>query len=157
MDYGSSHYSSAQSPAILQSWAGAMAGVIARLQETFPEGRSIVLCYRGMSGVAYATALAIELSRKDVHVKMFYVRKPEEMSHGYPTEVSYSIRRDDLFVFVDDFIAEGGTFEAVEEAVKNFFRSGDSPTMTTVCLGRFGDNSRAYVEQRNLTSISYID
>lgn len=87
-----------------------------------------VLLYSGMSGVAHATALQLELHRRSVKVFMAYIRKPYEESHGsrVQTDIPYSYSsqrdkdafRDNVVFFVDDFVASGATRDRCLKALR---------------------------------------
>lgn len=104
----STHYSMAQKPADLISWAHRAVEELAhRLRGQHP-----VFCYRGMSGVGTATALAIAWQdRMGSTFGMVYVRKADEGSHGRTCEHNVDIVRGlpCMFVFVDDFTTSGAT------------------------------------------------
>jgi len=122
-----SHYSLAQKPAALSKWAREIVKSF-----EFNEIKDPVLVYRGMSGIACATALSLALQEKKINCSMIYVRKPEEISHGNPIEFygegcianEYCSKElvsiSGTLVFVDDFIVEGATKEACWEAIKSY-------------------------------------
>lgn len=68
-------------------------------------GRVPIFCYTGLSGIGAATALSLEMYRrnKDRRFGLIYVRKKGEQSHGHPVE--YTLNRCDnkrcILVFVD--------------------------------------------------------
>lgn len=108
----STHYSYSQNPMKLAAWAKKKAAAMA-------EGRAkreyFVLCYAGMSGVSFATALSLALHAIKVPHGMCYVRKANEVSHGLTKEVNVTLKANNIIVpvFVDDFIDCGGTFSRV--------------------------------------------
>lgn len=116
-----SHYSNAQIPRLLSTWAWASAQMLAR---RYGKGgtqygvESPVLVYTGMSGVASATALVLAMERLPKSLQfaygMAYIRKEHEKSHGQPVEfewvnTSRGLREAQAVVFVDDFICLGTT------------------------------------------------
>lgn len=112
------HYSHAQSPALLVQWAMVAAANL----KAFAQNNNVVplLVYRGMSGVATATALSIEASRIGLEVGMVYVRKDNEQSHG--VQVEHHLASWDMPlapVFVDDFLDTGATLRACRTQVEN--------------------------------------
>lgn len=115
------HYSKSQQPLKLKSWAESHAQAISeRIKGTTVHP---VLFYRGMSGVASATALSIELSNLGILCDMLYVRKPCEDSHGNAVEshITGPDSSERLPVFVDDFVCSGATLADCVEAVINRF------------------------------------
>lgn len=108
------HYSLSQNPSALNAWADRAASML----PDHLDGRYPVFVYRGMSGVAAATALALAYDRQHgASFGMIYVRKPNENSHGYDCEVQVDTVRDApcLLVFVDDFVSTGHTMRAAME------------------------------------------
>lgn len=119
-------------------WAQAMAEDIAYLCIDEPTAFP-VLVYRGMSGVASATALSIFLNKTGtVHGKL-YVRKDEEKSHGSSVEASDLFEMDSgqtpLYIFVDDFIDRGGTLEAVLDKVQTYMKTAITKENVRYALG----------------------
>jgi hypothetical protein len=116
-----SHYSIAQQPGKLKTWARKTADKLLKdsrgLMRNKGQKPLFLLYYCGMSGIALSTALASELNSRGprCRVGMVYIRKENEKSHGYRMEVhgvmsnarNYAL----LPVFVDDFIESGDTFE----------------------------------------------
>ena len=71
------------------------------------------LFYRGMSGIALATAITMaQLAAGSKKSHQVYIRKSNEESHGGPVELSSWARNPEYFVFVDDFVCSGTTFRA---------------------------------------------
>lgn len=108
------HYSDSMLPAVLATWAVVMARDIVNKFSKKGEFASCipVLCYSGMSGIAHATALSLELSKKKNFIfNLIYVRKQNESTHGHSVEwsSSYSKRSKYMLIFVDDFISSGTT------------------------------------------------
>lgn len=125
----STHYSRAQRAKDLTTWAANAAASLAR-QFAVVDGTP-VLCYSGMSGVALATALEIELYNNHPSFKfdMAYVRKVGERSHGQGVE--HNIRGifragEHIGVFVDDMIDSGDTLRHVNGSLKKFFGVTDN-------------------------------
>lgn len=136
-----SHYSPAQKHQTLADFARAGADWI---MDVFPQLKNKldtrhqyadgypVLVYRGMSGVACATALAQQLwGAYGVDIAMCYVRKPEETSHGnsIETEISWAHHRRSgeetltfVPVFVDDFVSGGKTRIASIEGAQAYLK-----------------------------------
>lgn len=120
------HYSPAMRPSDLSRGVVELAGQLVDLgvsTDTYP-----VLVYSGMSGVAIATALSIELYKSHPEFKFYmaYVRKDTEISHGRSIEYSYDVRyggpgtysSEARGVFVDDLIDSGKTLRYVSQRVK---------------------------------------
>lgn len=117
----STHYSNAQDPISLAEWASKAAG---KLTMKYGAGDVVpVLVYRGMSGVASATALMLALEGKARLGKRprypyvaCYIRKCHELSHGTLVEWGwvgkYCETTPREAVFVDDFICSGETVRA---------------------------------------------
>jgi hypothetical protein len=80
----STHYSLGQKTARLFKWAEESAVLVDKLiTEKYGSEGVPVFCYRGMSGVAHATALSLRwFTDHGVEPLMIYVRKPGEDSHG---------------------------------------------------------------------------
>jgi orotate phosphoribosyltransferase len=123
----STHYSAAQDPARLARIADRNATkLIEYMTANYPDCIP-VLMYRGMSGIANATAVSLALHAKGYKKhRMIYVRKKNEDSHGCDVETSVSFTDPDkvVLVFVDDFISSGETFKAVAKKVKSEFNGG---------------------------------
>lgn len=109
-----------------------------QLVESF-EGKKYIpiLIYSGMSGIALATGLAMELHRTypNFNFAMGYIRKPDEKSHGHILEYSLPrtyydgneyihIPQENLKftpVFVDDMVSSGVTlFYTYEKFLEEF-------------------------------------
>lgn len=98
----------------------------------------VAICYRGMSGVATATALMLAILRTESEdhavlplITMVYVRKEGEKSHGFEVEFSKQDRKLPLsclegmaLIFVDDFIDSGDTRNATFAAIARSQREG---------------------------------
>jgi len=116
------HYSNAQNIQELtenaSSWAKRIMEECKGRRKLYP-----ILCYRGMSGIASATAIAMQLHQQDPLFKfgMVYVRKEDEDSHGSDLEMTGISDVPDVkrrvLVFVDDFICAGYTKRAVLDAI----------------------------------------
>lgn len=146
----STHYSNAQDGHILMCWARGKANI---LKKDFDVGQGqLVLCYTGMSGVAYATALMLELTTAGVMHKMCYIRKPDEKSHGRPVERSEWMHVDDgdTFVFVDDFIESGATLRYAGEALD---KEVPGASITHVCLGQVIPFAARLIESEGLVNV----
>lgn len=119
----STHYSKAQDPAHMSSWAQRAAIQLVEMWKG-KELRVPVLLYSGMSGVASATALSLELAVRDIKFGMMYVRKVGEQSHGMAVEHYLPpVLEDEGFkryepVFVDDFTACGDTMRYCLKVLK---------------------------------------
>lgn len=123
-----SHYSNAQNPEEL--YRNAALQVEGKLIPAYNDREDVrpVLCYRGMSGIASATAvrLYLHLNYPSFTCGMLYVRKPNERSHGSAVEIEYphgwSMYKKGCArleaVFVDDFIASGSTLQFVYAAAQ---------------------------------------
>ena len=122
----STHYSCALEAMKLAKFASEAAGNLYQLLEEDKIGLTrIVLAYRGMSGIALATALYLQIFRVfHVDVGMCYVRKQSEYKdcHGYKVERNtYSSGSELVFVFVDDFVSSGHTLAQTQEGIKERF------------------------------------
>ena len=106
-----SHYSKAQSPKEMYSFAKKAAKAL--IEWADKNNYHPVLCYSGMSGIATATAISIALHNKrpSFEYGMIYVRKENEKSHGFRTEMANA--DCGVLVFVDDFIDSGDTMKYV--------------------------------------------
>lgn len=99
------HYSHAQKPYLLKSWANTEAERLINLNYS-----SIVLVYSGMSGISAATALSLALYERSKDHSMVYIRKEFETTHGESVECeSFYNLENATFFFVDDFIQSGAT------------------------------------------------
>lgn len=126
-----SHYSLAHSPVTLSKWCRVMAK---HLAARYPEGstRYPVLCYRGLSGTATATALMMALTACRAFTSpyaMLYARKEGEQSHGDELcEYTYigQLPSGDMtpeFVFVDDSVSSGATMAECGNAFQRHFHT----------------------------------
>lgn len=111
------HYSAGLRPELLQLQAENRAE---ELLERLPTDTVPVLVFTGFSGIAFATALALEFHKLDKPVDMMLVRKQGEPSHGTPIHCSTSDFKDRTYVFVDDFIDSGATFTRLNTVVKAY-------------------------------------
>lgn len=108
----STHYSCAMEPAELARFADEASDNLLQLfDEDGVDLERVVLVYRGMSGIALATAIALELySKKGAEVMMLFARKEHDNSHGSRIEhTSKALSKLNKYVFVDDFISSGAT------------------------------------------------
>lgn len=130
----SSHYSKAQEIQQLHENSAGWAKHIIKMCREHRRRWYPILCYRGMSGVASATAVAMHLHIQDPGFMfgMVYVRKSHENSHGGDLEMTGIEDVPDgakrVLVFVDDFVCSGDTrttcMGAIMEAVESTsFRS----------------------------------
>lgn len=109
-----SHYDSAQALGKLSVYAKTQATQLIKLfARKDYKGYIPLLAYSGMSGVAFATMLSFYLTEAKVKHEMAYVRKKNEKAHGSRIEVKTYSKEKRQFVFVDDFIDSGGTFDFV--------------------------------------------
>lgn len=96
-----------------------------KLNKIFKEDgvNHICLNYMGMSGVSHATALATALQaiNPKLKVSMRYVRKAGEDAHGIHIEHYFCDDSYPHHIFVDDFIEEGNTFNAVSNDLECFY------------------------------------
>jgi hypothetical protein len=101
---------------LLREWASKMAhnivqefGENGKYKNGFP-----IFVYSGMSGIATATAVSLNLP-KDFKFGMMYIRKEHEESHGREVERAACRQTEGtpVIVFCDDFICEGGTLSHV--------------------------------------------
>jgi len=123
-----SHYGPSMKAKRLRAWSEIAARRL--VQYCTAESKIPVLMYRGMSGVAAATALSLQIP-ENFRFIMAYVRKPEEESHGKPVQWADSHQKIDeedegepyeqkdcIFVVVDDFISSGDTVCAIINGVQ---------------------------------------
>lgn len=131
-EFNTTHYGHAMRVERLAKNSREMAHMLANFVESIGHKR-VALCYRGMSGVATATAVMMELMRWSgwrelvvPHITMVYVRKPHENSHGSDVEyaadgLDYNVMRtlDPTvpLIFCDDFVDSGETRAIVFAAV----------------------------------------
>lgn len=117
----STHYSCALDPVELSSFADSTADTLIALLETEGIAMSrVFLAYRGLSGIALATALSLSILKKtNVAVGMTCVRKPPDYlnSHGYAIEKSADYGENSYIVFVDDFISSGATLKEIHDKI----------------------------------------
>ncbi len=121
------HYSQAQCPKKLANLTRKMGKALIAGLKQYPDAHP-VLCYRGMSGVASATALALwwagtRLKGTESLPSMAYVRKEGEDSHGSPVEFEWRGGACDtnvVLIFVDDFISSGTTMKLTLKGVVEY-------------------------------------
>jgi adenine/guanine phosphoribosyltransferase-like PRPP-binding protein len=118
-NYLSSHYGYSLAPGLLQAAAEARAAnIVSYVTQPNP-----VLIFTGFSGIALATAISIELHKRDFKFEMLMVRKPgeAEQCHGRSIQSSISrVHKDCYFIFVDDFIDSGKTLARLDKVVEKF-------------------------------------
>ena len=116
------HYSSAQDTKTLINkaivFAEKLKGLIDENSDLTP-----YLVYTGMSGIALATAVSMQYTMKyGEQLRMIYVRKENEVTHGDPLEVNFNkiieTEKEPLLIFVDDFIHSGRTINNMLKALK---------------------------------------
>lgn len=71
-----------------------------------------LLYFSGLSGISSATAIALNLNERLLHVGMLYIRKSNEQHHGNSVEANVIDGDAQIYIpfFVDDFMEEGKTF-----------------------------------------------
>lgn len=158
-----SHYSNSMQPNLLGPWAKKMSVSFKNLfLKKNAEFRDYipVLCYSGMSGVAHATALALELYKIGLKFHMGYVRKDTERSHGCQVETSNDVSdsgKMGVLVFVDDFISSGNTREYVVSKISNITNVKITEQFSLNALGALDkiaipntfDNIGVYIDSDN--------
>lgn len=78
-----------------------------------------LLFYRGMSGIAMATAIVMaQMMSGSKKSKQAYIRKDEEISHGSKVETSADLSSIEYCIFVDDFICSGHTLRVAYAALQ---------------------------------------
>ena len=116
----SGHYSYALNPLVL----GEIAELRARqIKETVVTAKIPVLVFTGFSGIALATAIALELTKLKFSFHMMMVRKEGEADHCHGDSVQCSLSRltnDCCFIFVDDFVHSGKTLSRMNATVSKF-------------------------------------
>ena len=117
------HYSRSMSPKYMSVWGKSAAVELERL--CMQDAKfSPVLAYRGMSGIAAATAIISNLDKAFVdRVGMIYVRKDREDSHGCAVEVGNpeTLHNKSTVVVCDDFIDSGATVLTILKAISGAF------------------------------------
>jgi orotate phosphoribosyltransferase-like protein len=86
------------------------------------KGKPPALLYSGMSGVSLATFVGTQLRNlHGITPAMYYIRKPEEMSHGEIVEYSdvYGNEVNHRLYIVDDFIYKGETAKRIIRTLRN--------------------------------------
>lgn len=111
------HYSSGLRPDLLQAHATERVNDI--LQRV-PKDSIPVLVFTGFSGIAFATALALEFYKLGYPIDLMLVRKPQDQSHGNPVHCSTTDFKDRIYIFVDDFISSGATFTRLNTVVSHY-------------------------------------
>lgn len=115
------HYTPTQNPMELASTASHLAAQVAHHFKRH-NGYRPALCYRGMSGVAVATAVMLALwTDHRIRAGMCYIRKRGEDSHGQPVENDLPGAGNYVGCFVDDFVSGGATMGKVIEACRRDF------------------------------------
>lgn len=153
---GSTHYSLGLSPAILDQWATSAAKSILTYIGSIGSSH-VVLCYAGMSGTSHAVALSLALNRlygTSITIGMVYVRKQYEKSYGRPVEFS-NVKEDATFIFVDDFIDTGSTFNTVSTGLSKRFPNAKIRAMSLFKHQRStGEETFQLAEKHNLILIA---
>lgn len=144
-----SHYSRAQKPAELRANTIKTGKILASL--TLGRDEELVLVYRGMSGIATATAMSLwwhSTTYKDAKgrgLSMAYVRKDSEVNdcHGDRVETEWSSeharsRRLNL-VFIDDFVSSGESMrKALSGFIAHYQRAPLAVSMVTMVQNNYG-------------------
>jgi orotate phosphoribosyltransferase len=115
------HYGSSMDAFYMGEWGRKMAACVSELIDA---GKYPILIYRGMSGTATATAIAVNIKEAHRHqFGMAYVRKKHEKSHG--SKIEYSTlnpaNREIVWILCDDFLSSGKTALEVIKAVSIHF------------------------------------
>lgn len=129
------HYSHALNPKALRRSANACAEA---LKADLTPGEIPVLCFRGLSGTASATALSLALDAIGVDHGMVYVRKPGEQSHGEACQRELpALPQGSVFVqvFVDDFISSGETRSIVLSVAAGWVSFGSDAVLNAMLGG----------------------
>lgn len=116
----SGHYSYALNPLVLSEIAERRAK---QIKETVVTNKVPVLVFTGFSGIALATAIALELTKLKFSFHMLMVRKQGEADqcHGDTVQCSLSrLTKDCCFIFVDDFVDSGKTLARMNTTVSKF-------------------------------------
>lgn len=141
------HYGKALHPRELNDWAELCAGSFIEMFTGPRANQYPILCYRGMSGVATATALAGALVRKKYeYFGQIYVRKPHETSesNGIPMEgMVEATSKEPMLVFCDDFIGGAATFNYVISNILAKFPDY-APTPNKVLLALHDESPHIY-------------
>jgi adenine/guanine phosphoribosyltransferase-like PRPP-binding protein len=146
------HYSFGQRPELMHEWARDTAKLVRKFARS-KKTKSVVLCYTGMSGISHAVALSLALYRlpkSKLEVGMVYVRKDNETSHGREVEVSEGITENDVFIFVDDFVASGSTYRNVKVGLATVCPDAKISAMA-VAKHLFYEDTNSLAESESLT------
>lgn len=116
-----SHYGASMNARYMTQWGKKIAR---RVGQLIDNGMYPILCYRGMSGISAANAIAYNMPPKhDEQYAMVYVRKKEEQSHGAPIEYT-TINPNNkkvVWIFCDDFICTGTSLLETLKSVSERF------------------------------------
>lgn len=127
------HYSQSMSPRVMSIWGKSAAVELERLCMQDAKFRP-VLAYRGMSGIAAATAIISNLEKEFCdRVGMIYVRKEREASHGCDIEVGNpdALHNNPTIVVCDDFIDGGETVLTILKAISGMYNKRIPPSAMT--------------------------
>lgn len=117
-------------PSVLADWGRT---IVSEMLELMDDNKFPVIVYRGMSGIAAATAMSIMIPpNKQGDFGMIYVRKKGEKAHGGKMEYTNLNRagyRPMVFIIVDDFIQSGATVLEICKAVTSYFDVYLNPTV----------------------------
>jgi len=102
------------------------------LSSCIKKRKPVCLFYSGMSGTVSANALACILHAENIQYALFYVRKPDEKSHGQKIEYFYlshktgvssgfmtAHRKKSTLFFCDDLVETGATKRYTVAALRN--------------------------------------
>ena len=124
------HYSKSMSPKYMSVWGKSAAIELERCMMA-DAGFRPVLVYRGMSGIAAATAIISNLEAEFCdRVGMIYVRKDHEDSHGCDIEVGNpdTLQNNPTFVVCDDFIDSGHTVLTILKTISGILNKRIAPS-----------------------------
>ena len=125
------HYSKSMSPKYMSVWGKSAAVELERCMMA-DAGFRPVLVYRGMSGIAAATAIISNLEAEFCdRVGMIYVRKDHEDSHGRDDiEVGNpdTLQNNPTFVVCDDFIDSGYTILTILKTISGILNKRIAPS-----------------------------
>lgn len=120
MNLDSSHYSYATDPTSMNVWSGNVARYLVKLCKKINMG--LVLYGTGVSGVTSIIAISQKLERyKNFEYGFILIRKKYDENHNYTEQESFfkgNRTANSIWIFVDDFIDTGGTFNNCISALK---------------------------------------
>ena len=98
------------------------------------EYKNIGIVCRGSSGAIMASFLytKIKLLLSDSHIKICHIKKNGENSHNSAVN-SFGIYSEAMYIWIDDFVDSGTTFEECLKAMKSELKDDNFQFNWTVC------------------------